>query len=127
MSEQFLATPEWPLQPVYKKQLHERIKRWGSFIVPLFENMDMQEREGKESFFQWLMESVERGDKLTAQLISTLDFGVRDEFVYGDAFDAIREERNDPEHNPGFVPRIQENFNALFAASQFRKEAKTID
>ena len=125
MSEQILANPEWPLQKEYKKQLHQRIQRWGDFVAPVFETMGPEERQAREPFFQWLMECVERGDRTTAQLIDTLDLGVRDKYVYGDEFDAIRGDRNNPEHNPGFAPAIQSQFNALYAIHAAGAESLT--
>lgn len=115
MSEQFMPTETWPLQQEYKRGVHNRIQRWGEFVAPIFESMDADERQSKEPLFQWLMESVERDDRVTAQLIEDLNRGVREKYVYGDAFDAIRGDRNNPEHNPGFAPTIQSQFLALCA------------
>ncbi len=114
MSELFMPTEEWPLQEIYKEQLHKRIQKWGEFVTPVFEGLTAENRQSKEQIFQWLMECVERNDRVTAEFVDLLDIGVREKYVHGDAFDAIKGNRNNPEHNPGFASAIQNQFLTLY-------------
>ena len=76
--EAFRPTERWPLQEIYKRQLHERIQRWGLRVAPIFEDMSDEERQPKERFFEYLVTSVERGDRLTAGIVETVDAHARD-------------------------------------------------
>jgi hypothetical protein len=68
----FRPTEAWPLQETYKKQLHESIQRWGEAVVPVLNEAGEESRTSMETFFEFLMESVTRGDARTANLIRTL-------------------------------------------------------
>jgi len=68
----FQPTVDWPLQEVYKRQLHEDIQRWGVCIAPKLEVHTDELQQERIDFFQFVIESVPRGDRLTATLIQTL-------------------------------------------------------
>lgn len=68
----FQPTEEWPLQEVYKQQLHEEIQRWGECIAPKLETLTGELQQERIDFFQFIMESVPRDDRMTATLIQTL-------------------------------------------------------
>ena len=113
MSELIKATETWPLQDAYKQQLHERIQRWGECIAEhLATSEDDKDKEEKVAFFQYLMESVLRHDKLTAQLLQDLD---------GSAVESTRSWYSDQLGSPNSPvansARIR-HFNGLFQLSR---------
>lgn len=71
--EAFRPTEEWPLQESYKRFLHERIQQWGERVAPVLDKATGEERTTKIALFEWLMTSVERQDRLTAELVDSLD------------------------------------------------------
>lgn len=75
--EAFRPTEDWPLQETYKRQLHERIQRWGLRVAPLLEGMPDEERIPREKLFEHLVTSVERGDKAMASTVEAVDGYVR--------------------------------------------------
>lgn len=118
MNEQFLPTPEWPLEEVWKRKLHERIQTWGERVAPLFETVPPDEKESKIHFFKVLVESVPNEDKDTAYLVDSLYDHAREACSHGDAFDEIRGERFNPDHSPFLSSIIQRQFDALYSLYQ---------
>jgi hypothetical protein len=75
--EAFQPTEGWPLQEIYKRELHERIQRWGLRVSPLLESLPIKDRQPRERLFEHLVSSVERGDRATAQVVEAVDGYVR--------------------------------------------------
>lgn len=76
--ERFKPTEEWPLQEGYKKGLHEQLQNWGKRVLPLIDTLPEEEHVAKAHFLEFLIKSVERGDRLTAQTVAAVDGYVRD-------------------------------------------------
>lgn len=77
-NECFKPTEEWPLQEGSKRGLHEQLQSWGKRVVPLIDTLPEEERVAKARFLEYLVKSVIRGDRLTAQTVSAVDGYVRD-------------------------------------------------
>ena len=72
-AEAFQPTDDWPLQENYKRYLHERIQTWGKRVAPMLEDPEVPSREIKATFLEWLLTSVERGDRVTAGVVDAVD------------------------------------------------------
>jgi hypothetical protein len=75
--EAFRPTDDWPMQETYKRGLHEKLQRWGIRVAPMLKGLPEEERQPREKFFEHLVTSVERGDRLTAGVVEAVDGYVR--------------------------------------------------
>lgn len=76
--QEFQPTEEWPLQAVYKEQLHNQMQSWVQAVLPQLEGDP--DYEEKESFLEHLANSVLRGDSATAYLLQSLDTAINESF-----------------------------------------------